>query len=71
MSTPMDTSARILPPRTCVSNNRPSLQSELEVHAARVARQVLSYEQEAVRTRLETNSTMISLRDDLEDQGAL
>jgi hypothetical protein len=36
--------------------HRPSLQSELEVLAARVARQVLSYEQEAVRTLLETRS---------------
>ena len=42
-----------------------------KVLAARVARQVLSYEQEAVRTRLETGSTTISLKDDLEDQGAL
>ena len=42
-----------------------------EVLAARVARQVLSYEQEAVQTRLETGSTTISLTDDLEDQGAL
>ena len=32
---------------------------------------MLSYEQEAVRTRLETDSTTILLRDDLEDQGAL
>ncbi len=70
MSIPMDTSARILPPRTWVSNNRPSLQSELWVLAARVARQVLFYEQEAVRTRLETGSTTISLTDDLKDQGA-
>ena len=47
------------------------MQSELWVLAARVARQVLFYEQEAVRTRLETDSTTILLRDDLEDQGAL
>ncbi len=32
---------------------------------------MLFYEQEAVRTQLETGSTTISLTDDLEDQGAL